>query len=409
MMDHARINYQSALESIKNTRAFESTTRTTETPRFQGRVTQPASDQFQPRFQGTLDVETKPTITGSRWQNERVPVNGGSLLNDLLVRLDEIMTTSGEAYAVRPERKVEGKRSEAFTTLFQVNFYPEAQTKRAEGKTFISTTAQVETTDEANMGLYSEARSPGNQNLLASARANFMAIDAESFADPDRKLETVDVRSLEISAEAVNEQELNRQTSQQLKDLSSFYKPIGKRLGHPKVEHVDLRTQRSPIRLINDNDYVTPGQLNKKHSGHGGVTAGMAMDHMKELAARYLNESNVSHVGVDVHALTASFARPYFETDALQFDTTLDHVDEEGRMFLSTRVSRHDTQGGKIEGPVFMFHSMVTHKQPKGFQRAAFLLSETKVPPMDAYIPDDEGRQRQTEAKQWAELFLDDH
>ncbi len=375
-------------------------------PAFSGALKAEAPDTFQPRFAGTMHLESEPTIAGSHWKNEMVQVDPTKLGSELVVRLDEIMTTSGEAYAVTPERKAEGLRSEAFTLLLDVNFTPEAQKDFGQsGSMNITTDAQVEATEGATMGLSSVATDFETGLTLAAARANFIAMDAASFADPSRKPEMPDVTPLKLSSN-MQERSLNQTAKSWNEKLGAFYAPIGKRLGHPKVAHPDLRELRSPVRMINDNDYVTPKQLNKKHSGHGGVTAGMAMENMKALASRYLNEVGFAHSAVQVDALTASFARPYFETDSLQFDTSIDHINEQGKMYMSTRVSRHDTQGGKIEGPVFMFHSVLSHKPPKT-SILSLLASADKAtvpPPMDQYIQDDEARQRQEEAKQWASL-----
>ncbi len=375
-------------------------------PTFSGLLTRPTKDSFQslqPLFRGTLDVNRPPTISGSRWVNDLVKVDRSDLMGGLITRLDEVMTTTGEAYAVTPERKAEKKRSEAFTTLMEVNFLPNAQKEPvAPGKMNITTTAQVEATRKASMVLYAEAINRETQEPLATARASFMAIDAESFTDPHRKMEVSEVRPLEV-ADSSTDKELNETATSWNTELLGFYKPIGKRLGNPETTHPDLQTLHSPVRMINENDYVTPGQLNKKHSGHGGVTAGIAMANMEELAHNYLKEADFPHQGVQLEALTANFAQPYSESDALQLDTTLDHMDEKGRMFISTRVSRHDTQGGKIEGPVFMFHAVLTHQPDNSL--LGRLKTDPPFPTLDPqYFQTDEAQLRQTEAKQWAQL-----
>lgn len=377
-----------------------------------------ASDQFQIRFGAKLDVPYPTTIEGSRWDNSWVQLNQANLRRELVVALDEIMTTTGEAYAKDPDRVKDNKRTEAFTTLIDVKFHPESLKDTSQaGMRDASTLAQVayaytvnipakpeKNRPEMNIGnmvIASEAHDYETQAPLASAKATFVAVDADSVKAG--KNQTVAVRELAISTEG--DKKLNTAARQWEEGLRNFYKTVTQ--GLESSSHPDLRAvPESDTRSVTTNMYVKTDMLNKKKTGHGGVTTAMAVDHMRALSGRFLNAQGFDGDKRQVTDLTASFARPYLETDALQFDTTIDHVDKQGNIYMSSRISKHDTQGGQVSGPVFIVHARFRPDSGKCLTGANWLKrfgSKPAVPVLPE--PQDEAaRARREQAIAWAAL-----
>ncbi len=384
---------------------------------FAGRpVIEGGQDQFQIRFGATHHVPFPKTIAESRWANNWVQMDRGTLQRELVVALDEIMTTTGEAYAKDAERLKENKRAEAFTTLIDVTFHPEALKGDAgTGKRDASTEAQVEhaytvripakperNRPEMNLGnmvISSSSRDYDTGKMLASAKATFVAVDSDSVKAGKNK--PVAVRDLEVVSEG--DKTFNEEARQWEQGLRDFYKTVSQSVEvspHPDLAAVD----ESATRSVTTNMYVKTDMLNKKKTGHGGITAAMALDHMGALARRFLNEQGVDHNGVRVSDFTASFAKPYLETDALQFDTTLDHIDSAGNIYMSSRISKHDTQGGQVTGPVFLVHARLSRKAPTTPTGIFRWFLSKPTPPMLPAPQDDGTRTRRDEAIQWAAL-----
>jgi hypothetical protein len=360
-----------------------------------------AADAFSPRFGATHRMPQPTTIAQSRFQNDRVTLDAGNLAASLVEKLDEIMTVTGEAYS----------KNEAFTTLIDMSIpYPPALRLESQGKARINgrLSAQVEHTMNVGktgqnglMVMESAATLQGGRPL-ASARATFAAINPASVnaLDPEtgkeKALQPVPVTPLSLTPQ---DTERNATANTWNNGLGGFYRSVAGRLGaRDKTQALpDLaNTVSSDTRLINRNVYVTTQMLNKKKTGHGGIAAGMALNDMEVLAQRFLKKDTVLPARI-----SATYLDKFVESDALQFDTSLDHVDDDGHLYLSTRISKLDTKGQTATGPVILVHSRFDAYDVKewGLQPAS-----AANPRPSLNVADAEAEQRRQEAITWSQL-----
>jgi hypothetical protein len=350
----------------------------------------PTEDKFQLRF-GAKTVLTQPNSIGaSRFQNQRVALQGNEMLASLVEKLDEIMTVTGEVYS----------KNEAFTTLIDVKMPTYAATKygkmTAAQPVQAKLNAQVEHTlnvgKQANVGIMvmsSEAEANDSRDYLGKARASFSAIDPES-------VKVGNLKPVPVTTLVMNEADTptNAKAVVWNTQMSNFYKGVATRLGakDPNAAVPDLTTlPSSPTRLINANVYVTPSMLNKKKTGHGGVAVGNALKDMTVLLSS-------SRVPIFLKEVSASYQDKFVETDALQFDTTLDHVDTQtGNMVLSTRIYKLDTKAQTVQGPIILVHALAnTNNDAANFGAGGAPLTAFNPNTLDA-----EGQARQREAQAW--------
>jgi hypothetical protein len=348
------------------------------------------NDQFQLRF-GAKTVLTQPnSIAASRFQNQRVALQGNEMLASLVEKLDEIMTVTGEVYS----------KNEAFTTLIDVKMPTYASTKygkmTAAQPVQAKLSSQVEHTlnvgKQANVGIMvmsSEAEANDSRDYLGKARASFSAIDPES-------VKAGALKPVPVTTLVMNEADTptNAKAVVWNTQMSNFYKGVATRLGakDPNAAVPDLaNASSSPTRLVNANVYVTPGMLNKKKTGHGGVAVGNALKDMAVL----LSESRVP---IYLKEVSASYQDKFVETDALQFDTTLDHVDTQtGNMVLSSRIYKLDTKAQTVQGPIILVHALAnTNSEAANFGAGGAPLTAFNPSTLDA-----DGLARQNEAKAW--------
>jgi hypothetical protein len=316
----------------------------------------PAQDTVSIRFSGK-SVFAQPTTTAeSRFRNDRVSLQANHLVPSLVEKLDEIMTVTGEYYS----------KNEAFTTLIDLKV-PSLTMPRYEGLTHEQSveaqlSAQVDHVlnvgKAKNIGiliLSSDAVARGNRDILGMARAAFNAIDPESVKAG--ALKPVPVAPLTLTeADTVN----NAKAADWNTKMSGFYKAVATRLA-TKDDSQPVPTLAREVstdtRLVNANVYVTPQMLNKKKTGHGGVAVGLAVKDMQALLKNLSPDTAVS-----ITDLSASYQDKFVESDALQFDTTLDHVNREtGDVVLSTRIYKLDTKGQAAQGPIILVHAKAAH------------------------------------------------
>lgn len=345
---------------------------------------QSKGDSFEILFGAKRDVPAPNTIEGSRYVNDRLTISN-DVLNDLVATLDASMTVVGETYS----------GNEAFTTLYQVEFTPEGSNavsaKQALDASFDSS---VEFAEKNRMVTKSFAKDESG-NELARSTATFVAVNPASVG-PGKAMKTESVETLSIKH---GEEERTLLANDWNKNLSGFYRNVSTRLGTRDADAIveDLATaQSSDTRLINRSVYVTPNMLNKKNTGHGGVAAANAVKDMLGLANRLGEGSQIAN-------LTASFQSPFYESDALQFDTTLDHVDDKNNLYFSTRIYRFDTKGfdeakpeernRTIEGPVILVHGKVSATDKTAQAARAAVSRKIGLHPASE------------EAKEWAKLL----
>lgn len=358
------------------------------------------NDSFSLRFGATHRMAQPNTIAQSRFQNDRVTLDASNLAASLVEKLDEIMTVTGETYS----------KNEAFTTLIDMSIpYPPRLLVEAQGKARLNAqlNAQVEHTMNAGktgqngLMVMNAAGRLQNGTPLATARATFMAINPTSVnaIDPEtgkeKNLQPVPVTPLNLGA---GDTEQNTVASTWNNGLGGFYRSVGSRLGARDKNQAlpDLANlPATDTRLINRNVYVTTQMLNKKKTGHGGIAAGMAMNDMEALAKRFLKKDTVIPARI-----SATYLDKFVESDALQFDTTLDHVDTDGHLYLSTRISKLDTKGQTVTGPVILVHSQFDAYDLKdgGIQPS------TSNRPLVSAATDVDADQRRQEAIAWSQL-----
>ncbi len=350
----------------------------------------PSADRFQIRFGAKTVLNQPNSIGASRFQNQRVALQGNEMLASLVEKLDEIMTVTGEVYS----------KNEAFTTLIDVKMPTSSSTKYGKITTALpiqaKLNAQVEHTlnvgKQANVGIMvmsSEAQANESRDYLGKARASFSAIDPES-------VKAGTLKPVPVTTLVMNEAEtpINAKAVVWNTQMSNFYKGVATRLGSkdPNAAVPDLaNAPSSPTRLVNANVYVTPGMLNKKKTGHGGVAVGNAL---KDMAALLSGSS----LPIYLKEVSASYQDKFVETDALQFDTTLDHVDPKtGNMVLSSRIYKLDTKAQTVQGPIILVHALAnTNDDAANFGAGGA--------PLTAFNPstlDEEGQARQREAQAW--------
>lgn len=364
------------------------------TSELQARTAQSAAgDRLDIRF-GAKSVLTQPSsIASSRFTNQRVSLQANTLLSSLVEKLDEVMTVTGEFYS----------KNEAFTTLIDVQM--PSQTAKKYGRITTNqgvdarVSAQVEHTlnvgKQANVGIMvmsSDATANESGDYLGKARASFNAIDPESVKAG--ALKPVAVTPLVV---AEGDATLNSQASTWNQQMSNFYKNVANRLGakdaNAAVPTLTGVSSESNARLVNANVYVTPGMLNKKKTGHGGVAVGLALKDMDALLKRGTREP------LNLKEVSASYQDKFVETDALQFDTTLDHVDAQtGDVVLSTRIYKLDTKAQTVQGPVILVHARANG------QNALGMTTTEALPTFDATTLDADGTQRRQEAQAWLAL-----
>jgi hypothetical protein len=341
-----------------------------------------AGDGGQLRFQAQKKLDAPDTVVGSAFSNQRVVVSLTDPVASLIERLDEMMTVVGEVYS----------GNEAFTATLDMTLpkggLPAA---RSNGSLDASVSAQVEHAFNLKtsglMVIGSEARNAANGKLMATARAVFNAVDPASLKEAN--LRTVPVSPL---AGVPQEDFVSQRAAKWNDGVPKFYRELAKRLGarDDKVVHEDLsKADTSNRRLVNSNVYVTSQMLNKKHTGHGGITAGMALKDVNLLAKQYSGMEKLR-----LSAFSASYLEKYLETDALQFDTTVDHVDEKGNMYLSSRISKLDTKARTVRGPIILVHARLA-PDGWGFRKPQALDPASLTP---------EERQRQQDAIAWGKL-----
>ena len=131
---------------------------------------------------------------------------------------------------------------------------------------------------------------------------------------------------------------------------------------------------------------------------YGGIAAAKSVKDMAALAGKYFDgKANVT----GLEEFTASYQAPFFESDALQFDTTVDHVDGND-VYLSTRIYRFDTKGynpakpdernRQVEGPVILVNGR-------------FKLDRPFTPAVLQSTDPEDGQKRQEDAIAWAEAI----
>ncbi len=335
-----------------------------------------------PKFGAGLNLPQPTSIQESRFENSRTSLPAHDLVTALVERLDEIMTVTGEVFS----------KNEAFTSMIDVSFAPVQ--KHQNPWVNASVSAQVEHAlnvgKSKNVGIMvlgGEASTLGNKMPLAKARATFNAIDPASVQTG--ALKPIPVAELTLTPK---DTPINDAAKQWNSDLANFYKAVASRLG-ARDEKATLpnlaREASSRTRLINSNVYVTPQMLNKKQTGHGGITAAMALKDMDSLAKRFT--MGYSH---RLSAFSANYIDKYVGTDALQFDTTLDHVDEKGNIILSSRISKLDTKSQQAKGPIILVHAKL--------EPADSL--QSKTPSLNPNLMTPEEQHRSQEAQDWAKL-----
>ena len=371
-------------------------------PTIQSPLTQAMPQAMQapaaPQFAGRA-FKAPETVDEARFTNARIPVNSNQLAQDLLARLDEAMTVTGEVYA----------GNEAFTNVIELTVDPDAT--RDAGKIQAAVDTKVEHTlnvgSKQNVGMMvmsCDAKDAVSGKPIALARATFNAIDAESVksnGNHDKLLggilqlsETLRQKLLEglqklaaltagSPAEAIvnavvgklkaaapakgmavvpvtnlQKDEANlvggNKAESWNNDLSGFYRNLGKRL--KSAEQAELKeSDNGKNRLVNTNVYVTTDMLNKKQTGHGGIAVANAVDDMQTLLAK------AGKTGV-VQRVSANYLAPFHASDSLQFDTTVDSAqktDAGTEVILSSRISKMDTKSRTVEGPIILAHAKV--------------------------------------------------
>lgn len=353
----------------------------------------PAQDRVDIRFGAKTVLNQPNSISASRFQNDRVSLAANDLVPCLVEKLDEIMTVTGEFYS----------KNEAFTTLIDVKVPTLTAQKYGRIKTAESVDAklgaQVEHTlnvgKQANIGIMvmsSDATARESGDYLGQARASFNAIDPQSVKEG--ALKPVAVTLLTVGEADTS---VNTKASAWNQQMSGFYKNVAARVGAKdnNVTVPSLAGGTSPTRLVNTNVYVTSQMLNKKKTGHGGVAVGMALKDMNSLLKGYTKLPQF------IKEVTASYQDKFVESDALQFDTTLDHLDPQtGDMVLSSRIYKLDTKAQTVQGPVILVHARANANDiltlKEGWGQA--------MPTFDATTLDEEGRKRQQEAVSWLAL-----
>lgn len=307
------------------------------------------TDSFAPKFAAKLTFEQPTTIAQSRFSNDRIGLDTANLVPSLVEKLDEIMTVTGEVYG----------KNEAFTTLIDVKLpNPSAlfaKNSAANGRLSAQVDHTLNVGKEKNVGIMVMSSSAKNNKgeALADARATFNAIDPESVKVGS--LKPMPVTNLSLSVEDTT---TNAQASVWNTSLSGFYKNVAARLGAKDASklHPDLKqAEASKYQLVNSNVYVTTQMLNKKKTGHGGIAAGMALKDMEALLGRALNSDE--NLKAWPTRVSANYLDKFVESDALQFETTVDHHDGNGNFLLSTRISKLDTKSQTVQGPVILVHA----------------------------------------------------
>lgn len=329
-----------------------------------------------PLFGAQRQLNQPGSINESQFTNERVVLPGQqNLIRALLEKLDEAMTVGGELYS----------GNEAFTSLIDIDVQAD---KTARQQPQLEATVDTKVEQTLNVGklqnvgimvLRSDAKDYYTGTPIATGRATFNAIDPAS-VQGGGALKTVPVQLL--SQDDAKAADWN-------KNLSGFYRALAKRLGasDPAATFEDLtKAPASKTRLVNSNIYVTTDMLNKKQTGHGGITAAMAVNDMAALVRKLKNGLK----DVQVHRVTANYLAPYRVSDALQTETTLDYVDNQGNIYLSSRIYKLDTKKRLAEGPVILVNAKL-RTQVGGLLKDV-LKAEPATP---------ESTQRATDAQAW--------
>lgn len=320
------------------------------------------ADVFTPKFSGVRTLSQPNTAATSRFKNDRVSLDGNNPVPSLVEKLDEIMTVTGEFYS----------KNEAFTTLIDLQMpNPDALSGKganlnAQLESQVDVTLNVGKAQNVGIMVMSSSAKNAKGTEMAKARAVFNAIDPASVnaVDPEtgkpKGLAPKPVTPLVVGE---TEQAAYAQAGNWNKSLSGFYKNVAARLGarDNSKTYPDLTQMESnENRLVNNNVYVTPAMLNKKKTGHGGVAVGVALKDMESLVLRKLGMTDAeSNLKPTIMRVSANYIDKFVESDALQLDTTLDHIDQHGNWFLSTRIAKLDTKAQSVEGPIILVHAKV--------------------------------------------------
>ena len=334
-----------------------------------------------PLFCGVSQLPPPTSMQSSLFVNDRLPIDGRDTVSSSIERLDEAMTVTGEVYS----------GNEAFTTLIGLKFKPGLSQQAQPSDVHATIQAQVEHAytvsnkgkDMGFMVMSSEARASQSGTPFVTGKATFVAVDPAS-VHGGAGLKTVGVPSLTLHG--AQEQQCNAEAAQWGQNLGGFYRQLAKRLNAQSPVSL-ASVASSPTRLINRNVYVTTHMLNKKGTGHGGIAAANAVKDMKQLV-KNLQGSQTGAAEFVVEDMTASYLAPFYVHNALQFDTTLDHIDDQGRLYLSTRIGKLDTKKREAEGPIILVHSRIRPSAPVSWSFNA---------------TDSDAIERQKEAVQWAQ------
>jgi hypothetical protein len=305
------------------------------------------ADTLSLQFSGKRVLPQPTTISQSRFKNDRIALDANNLVPSLVEKLDEMMTVTGEAFS----------KNEAFTTLIDLSLpktqpAPSSSSLNAKLEGQVDHAINVGKTQNVGIMVLSSKATAKDGSELATARATFNAIDPES-------VKAGALKPVPVTPLTLGEADLptNAKSAVWNNKLSGFYKNVGTRLGakDPNKELTDLaQSESGSDRLVNGNVYVTPQMLNKKKTGHGGVAVGMALKDMEELVSQKTGGPST------FTRVSASYLDKFVETDALQFETTVDHADSQGNVILSSRISKLDTKGQVAQGPIILIHAKVS-------------------------------------------------
>lgn len=339
------------------------------------------------RFGAQLELSAPATIQQSRFPNQRIPLRTESLVRSLLEKLDEALTVTGEVYSA----------NEAFTTHIDID----VQADRALRRKKILNASLNQQTDHVVGGrgvmvMSIQADDFRSGQPIARGRAIFRAIDAKKLREG--KMASASVQQLNLQE---GEAPVNSRAVAWNDKLFAFYKEVCDRLKarDPEASIENLaQVPSSPLRLINSNLYVSTDMLNKKQTGHGGITASIAAQDMQALVEK---AAGLKDGDAQVMRITANYIGPFQVSDALQMDTTLDHITEEGDFILSSRIYKLDTKQRKSEGPIILVHARL--KDGSRFAPLKRWLS----PRLHVSQSDPAARQRQAEATAWHKLMAE--
>ena len=347
--------------------------------------TRPANAVQRLLFSGTSLIQRPTTISDSFERESSVFLEGGSaygfqLLNSLIARMDEAMTVTGEKYS----------GNEAFTTQFHVKMTPEGQAALKQGNSLPARVdRRMEWTKGVFMAMSGSVTDALTDSRLADVRSMFCSIDPASVPSGKNKPKAL-TTELQVSEGNADDVAINTAAAEWNKSYQAALRPVEQRLvGYkdreknvfvPGEEVIDVKDLPiSDLRATDANFYVPTEMVNKKQTGHGGVSVAKAVQGMMVLAARNFGGKKLGSVKLE--EFTASYKLPFVMDHGLQADTTVDHVDKDGNVYLSTRLYKCDTKGWReqdraalseaereqdgfiLTGPVTIIHAKI--KAPK--------------------------------------------